>query len=103
VNETTISRPDGDVSIVKIQIGENANTPMMVYDRKKNIEFLLHPGNSSAQGCQKIFQLIRTKGEAGGRKGYFNCQVYCYYYYYYLLLLVLSTTTTTIVYYYRCY
>jgi len=75
VNETTISRADGDVSIVKIQIADNANTPMMVYDRKKNIEFLLHPGNSSAQGCQKIFQLIRTKGEAGGRKGYFNCQV----------------------------
>ena len=35
----------------------------MVYDHKKNIQFLLHPGNSSAQGCQKIFQLIRTKGE----------------------------------------
>jgi len=73
--QTTMSRADGEVSIVKVQVAMDPRTPMMVYDRKKNIEFMLHPGNSSANGCERIFNLIRTKGEAGGRKGYFNCEV----------------------------
>lgn len=73
--QTSTSRADGEVSIVKIQVAERPNTPMLVYDRKKSIEFHLHPGNSSAEDCNRIFNLIRTKGEACGRKGYFSCQV----------------------------
>jgi hypothetical protein len=73
--QTPMSRADGEMIIVKVQVAMNPHTPMMVYDHKKNIEFLLHPGNSSADDCERIFNLIRTKGEAGGRKGYFNCEV----------------------------
>ena len=57
------------------QIGPVPAQPMMVYDRKKQINFMLHAGNAGEDGCLKIFKLIREKGEAGGRKGYFNCQV----------------------------
>jgi hypothetical protein len=69
------SRKEGDVCVIKIQIGGTLGTPMMVYDHKRMIEFMLHPANASEGGCGKIFHLIREKGEAGGRKGYFNCQV----------------------------
>ena len=73
--QTTTSRADGEVSIVKVQVAMDPHTPMLVYDRKKNINFQLHPGNASADGCERIFNLIRRKGEAGGRKGYLNCEV----------------------------
>ena len=73
--QTTTSRADGEVSIVKVQVAMDPHTPMLVCDRKKNINFQLHPGNASADGCERIFNLIRRKGEAGGRKGYLNCEV----------------------------
>ena len=73
--QTTMSRADGEVSIVKVQVASHPDTPMMVYDRKKKIEFFLHPCNSSANGSERIFNLIRAEGAADGRKGYFNCEV----------------------------
>jgi hypothetical protein len=54
----------------------SAALPMMVYDRKKQIHFMLHAGNAGgAAACERIFRIIRETGNDNGRKGYFNCQV----------------------------
>lgn len=50
---------------IYIYQGGNASTPMMIYDRKKQINFMLHPKNSSEESCRKIFNLIRSKGQVG--------------------------------------
>ena len=63
---------EGASFIAKIQTPLDAGAPMMVYDKGKNFQTLIHPGNASPEGYRRIFHLIQTQGQAQGRKGYFS-------------------------------
>ena len=63
---------EGASFIAKIQTPPAAGEPMMVYDKGKNFQTLIHPGNAPPEGYRRIFDLIRTQGQAQGRKGYFS-------------------------------
>ena len=66
---------EGASFIAKIQTPPTVGEPMMVYDKGKNFQTLIHPGNASPAGYQKIFAMIQSGGQASGRKGYFSASL----------------------------
>jgi hypothetical protein len=68
----TVPEGEGVSFIAKIQTPPSAGSPMMVYNKGKNFQTLIHPGNVSPEGYQRLFHLIQTQGLVQGRKGYFS-------------------------------
>ena len=66
---------EGNVFISKIQTPPMMGQPMMIYDKGKNFQTMIHPGNTTPESYQRIFRLIQSGGQANGRKGYFSTAI----------------------------